>query len=451
MTEFCDIPEPVQWHEGMLLAPQHFQQSWLRSEALLGHALGEAGLFPWGVRRLSIDRALLAGGRLRLLVVEALLPDGLAVLHPREGDPFLELDLAPLKGELAQAAMTVHLTAPREHPRPEPGETRRWRSVEGAPVADANTGEGEVAMPRLRPALGLAVTPGPLTPPSRRFVSLPLARIGFRDDAFTLEPYAPPRTDFPAGSELAVLTASVAQRLRERAAALADRLLAAPGAEPPGGGPLDALKAMVGGLPRLEALLLAERVHPFLVYLALCDLSGALAWLGGQPVPPPPPPYHHDDPLPAFATLVHFLLRMVERVREGYRVHRFRRVGDNRFALTLEAGMIGAGGLVIGARAGAGTPVAEMHAWLAEALIGSRAAMPAISQRRLRGAARARIDAAEELGLVPPPGMALIRISPDPEFVLPDQPFELAGSGNEPAELLLYTADAPGGPAAGTA
>jgi len=446
MPDLCDIPEPVQWHEGMLLAPQHFQQSWLRAEALLGHAVGETGLFPWGVRRLAIDSALLAGGRLRLLVVEALLPDGLAVLHPRENEPFLELDLAPFKAELARAAMALHLTVPREHPRPEPGETRRWRSVEGGVVADANTGEGDLAMPRLRPALGLALTAGPLIPPSRRFVSLPLARIGFRDDAFTLEPFAPPRTDFPAGSELATLTASVAQRLRERASALAERLLAAPGSEPPGGSQLDTLRAMVGALPRLEALLQVERVHPFQVYLALCDLSGALAWLGGPLVPPPPPAYHHDDPLPAFAPLVHFLLRMLERVRESFRAHRFRRVEENRFALTLDPALIGPSGLVIGARAAAGGPPGEAHAWLGQALIGSRAMMGTISQRRVRGAARLRIEAAEEIGLVPPPGLALIRVTADPEFIHPGQPLELVGSGAEPGEVLLYAADAPGAP-----
>ena len=47
MPELNDIPEAVQWHEGMLLAPQHFQLSARRGEALLGYALGAAAPFAW--------------------------------------------------------------------------------------------------------------------------------------------------------------------------------------------------------------------------------------------------------------------------------------------------------------------------------------------------------------------------------------------------------------------
>lgn len=446
MAELNDIPEAVQWHEGMLLAPQHFQQAWLRSEALLGYAMGQTGQFPWGVRRLAVDRALLAGGKFRILALEAVLPDGLAVLHPREDEALLELDLTAAKEELSQAPMAVHLTVPVETARPEPGETRRWRSVDGPAVADANTGEGEVPMPRLRPVLGLAMTEGPLTPPQRRFVSMPIARVGFRDDAFTLEAFAPPRTDCPADGDIAVLTRSLVQRVREKASAIADRLQSSPGGgDLPGGGLLDALRAMVGVLPRMEGLLQAERTHPFMLYLALCDMMGHLSWMGGQPVPPSPPTYRHEDPLPAFAVLVQFLLRMLERVRESYRALRFKRVAEERFALPVDAAMLESGDLVIGARAAQGSAPAEVAEWLGKALIGSRSMMKIIGERRVRGAARHRIEAADELGLIPPAGMVLFRVTVDPIFIVPGQPLEIigAGSGREPAEIQLFAHDSP--------
>ena len=443
MAELNDIPEPVLWHEGMLLAPQHFQQAWLRTEALLGYALGRTGLFAWGVHRLSFDRALLAAGRLRVLALEGLLPDGLSVLHPRADEPFLELDLLTHKEDLAQATMAVHVIVPVETARPEPGETRRWRSVEGAAVADANTGDGEMAIPRLRPALALVLTEAPLTPPARRFVSMPIARIAFRDDAFSLEPFAPPRTDFPAASELASLTRSVVQRLREKASAMADRLQGTADADGdlPGGTSLEALRSMIAPLPKLEGLLQAEAAHPYLVYLALCDLMGSLSWLGGQPVPPTPPVYHHDDPLPAFAIISQFVLRTLERVREGYRALRFKRVADNHFALALEAGDLPAS-LVIGARLAQGATPAETAEWLSKALIGSRPMMKVIGERRIRGAARQRIDTAEELGLTPPADMVLFRVAADPAFVGAGQPLDVmgAGAGAEPAELQMFTA-----------
>ncbi|MBR9971999.1 type VI secretion system baseplate subunit TssK [Magnetospirillum sulfuroxidans] len=445
MAELSEIPEAVQWHEGMLLAPQHFQQAWLRNEAMLGYAVGHAGLFPWGVRQLVIDRGQLAQGKLRLLALEAVMPDGLAILHPRDDEPLLELDLTTAKNDLVQATMAVHLSIPLENARPEPGETRRWRSVEGRAVADTNSRDNEIPVPRLRPALSLALTDSPLTPPPRRFVSMPIARVGFRDDAFSLEPFAPPRTDFPATSDLAVLIGTVVQRLREKASGIADRLQATPGASAdlPGGAQLDALRAMVAILPRMEGLLQAERIHPFLIYLALCDMMGSLSWMGGQPVPPSPPPYHHNDCLPAFVTIVQFLLRMMERIRESYRTLRFKRSGDNAYSLLVSPEMLAPGTLVVGVRAAPGASPAETTEWLRKALIGSRSMMKTIGSRRVRGAPRQRIETADELKLLPPAGMVLFRVTVDPAFVLADQILELIGpaDSSEPQEILLFTAD----------
>lgn len=442
MVELADIPEAVLWHEGMLLAPQHFQQASARAESLLGYALGATGLFPWGIRRLSVDRALLAAGRFRVTELEAILPDGLAVLYPRDGEPLLELDLAKAKAELADAPMAVHLAVPVEAAAPEPGAPKRTRSVEGRPVADANTGDGDLAVARLRPVLSLHLTASPLVPPSAKYVSLPIARVGFTDDAFTLQPFAPPRTTMPAGTELADLARQVASRLRDKAAALAERLRSASADTMPGGSLLETLRSMVAHLPRLEGLVEAEQVHPFLVYLTLCDMAGGLAWLGGQPLPPVPPRYRHADSLPAFQELSDFLLRMVERVRESYRAVRFRHLGEDRFGLDLVPGMLTGDSLVVGAQIASGSTPSETVEWLSKAMIGSKSMLRAIGERRIRGAARERVDVVEELGLIPPATMVLFRIAGDTEFVQAGQPLEVvgSGSGHAPSHLQVFAA-----------
>src|ERR671923_78357 len=63
--EAHEIPESIQWHEGLLLTPQHFQQMSLRHESLLQYVAGAIAPFGWGVRRFEWDAAALAGGRLR--------------------------------------------------------------------------------------------------------------------------------------------------------------------------------------------------------------------------------------------------------------------------------------------------------------------------------------------------------------------------------------------------
>ena len=79
------VPEAIDWHEGMLLAPQHFQQLSLRTEEMLHYHSAALVPFPWGVLRLAIDEAALTQGFLRVSEIEAVLPDG-PVLVPGQPD-----------------------------------------------------------------------------------------------------------------------------------------------------------------------------------------------------------------------------------------------------------------------------------------------------------------------------------------------------------------------------
>lgn len=100
------------FHEGMLLAPQHFQRLALRAEQLaLLHA---AALSPhhWGVRGIELDTAAIPAGLVRVLALDGAMPDGLPVQHRAERDPPLELDLSPWKEAASRAPATVHLVVP---------------------------------------------------------------------------------------------------------------------------------------------------------------------------------------------------------------------------------------------------------------------------------------------------------------------------------------------------
>ncbi|HEV7518390.1 MAG TPA: type VI secretion system baseplate subunit TssK, partial [Thermoanaerobaculia bacterium] len=74
-----ELPAAIQWHEGMLLAPQHFQQMALRQEDLLGYHAAALSPYHWGVRQMEHDASLLVAGTFRLTALEAVLPDGLVV------------------------------------------------------------------------------------------------------------------------------------------------------------------------------------------------------------------------------------------------------------------------------------------------------------------------------------------------------------------------------------
>src|ERR1700755_1596492 len=87
--EAHDIPEAIQWHEGLMLAPQHFQQLSLRHESLLHYVAGAIAPFNWGVSRegsFMTDKSALADGKLRVMRLDAVMPDGLVVCYDARGD-----------------------------------------------------------------------------------------------------------------------------------------------------------------------------------------------------------------------------------------------------------------------------------------------------------------------------------------------------------------------------
>ncbi|MBL0942311.1 MAG: type VI secretion system baseplate subunit TssK, partial [Alphaproteobacteria bacterium] len=68
------VTDAIQWHEGMLLLPQHFQQNDVRQTELLQFHISEVSPFHWGVRYCEIDSAMLVSGVLYFLALEAIMP-----------------------------------------------------------------------------------------------------------------------------------------------------------------------------------------------------------------------------------------------------------------------------------------------------------------------------------------------------------------------------------------
>jgi type VI secretion system protein ImpJ len=445
MSDGQPIAEAVQWHEGMLLSPQHFQQATLRSDQLVAYHLLAASPFHWGIRRLAIDMRVLVDGIFRIDAVEAILPDGLVVVEPLSGNVPLQIDLTSVDHDFAARPGTLHLcVATRSATVGGSAGVPRFRSVESAPVCDENTGDGEIAIPRLRPVAHLFVTDGPTRPPPNLYVSIPIARVAFRADGYGLEPYVPPMFAAGRDSPLFELVEQAARHLREKAMALSERLQGplAAGDQAISGEGWTLVRALVQSLLKLEGLLSCGAAHPFALYLALCEAAGSVACLDAQPCPAQFPPYLHNDALPAFRNIAQFVEHSIARLHDPYQAVRFA-FDQGRFQLTLRAEWLEAGALIVGVRAGAGQAMADVAEWLTNAWIGSTSRMRTIRNRRILGAARRPIERVESLGLVPPRGVMLFAVEADPQFVVGGEQLEIArSSGPEalglPAETVLY-------------
>lgn len=440
MTNGYDLPEAIQWHEGMLLAPQHLQQLALRQEMLVHYHLASSRPFFWGVRRLRIDRTLLVEGIFQVLEVEAVMPDGLLVSYPSpEPTAELRLDLSERADQMRGEPGTVHLVvAALSHGHsPVRGEARRYDSVEGGPVADENTGEGELRIPRLRPRPSLLLTENP----PARWVGLPLAKIFYRDERYELAPFAPPGLHVDATSELGDLCAEVASRLREKAVALAERASA---------GSVSAqvpylsgqIHSLVAALPALEAALSTGVTHPYPLYLALCSLMGQVAALSHGRMPPVPEPYDHRDAYRCFDQVRAFIYQaLAEGIIESHVAHRFTEDNEKRFFYLRFLPEWMKHRPILGVRARPGVSAEATAGWVEDSLVGSHRKIRDMRQKRVLGATRQPIERSGDL--VAPPGVLLFELHPDPAFVEPNEALVLLNLDDpagtlRPAEVILY-------------
>jgi type VI secretion system protein ImpJ len=433
-----DIPQAIQWYEGMLLAPQHFQQSARRQELLVQYASLLVSPYCWGVRRLSIDTKLLPSGTYRILDLEAVLPDGSVVTHRPEDGRELMVDLTAFEEQLRQGELGIHLVLPARTPSGSKTAKARYDAFAGPPVSDENTGDGDVLVALLRPSLSLFA--GDTAPP--KYESIPLSKVRMDEEAHVVSDFIAPTMTVGLRSSLGDLCAHLVGRLREKAMFVSEQVRA-PSAV------LDMplmvenrsrMQSLVTGLPALEALLSTGTAHPFTVYIALCSLAGHLAALGTSLLPPVFPAYNHADPRASFEEVVGFCLRMTnEGIPETYTPYPFQ-LKDRIFSLGFD-GSWAERRLVLGMRTSTGVSEKEMIAWGDECLIGSESVVPSLRDKRIRGAQRQFVEKDQEL--VPVRGVVLFTLRVDAEFIKPGEQLQILNFGERgrtfsPLEIVLY-------------
>ncbi|MHB8079753.1 MAG: type VI secretion system baseplate subunit TssK [Candidatus Krumholzibacteriia bacterium] len=311
----------VVWQEGMFLGPQHFQQS---DRALLGEVRfrQEATIpFGWGVRSLQIDTEALANGRLTLIEVDAVLPDGGLVRAPAV-DP---LPPSRLLGEAFgpdQTRLELFLATPEERAgiplcrlpeRAGAAETRQFGEI--VQVLDENDPGKQVEILVSRLNLKLVFGGENLT----GHVALKLAEIERAGDGryVLARDYAPPSLTLAAAGPLTGIVRFLLETLVTKSAYLSE------GTRQRGGGLVDFGTADVGHFWLLHTAnsfvpLLAHhqrnpRGHPLPVYLTLAQLAGALCTFVVDRHPRDLPAYQHENLGPVFRELERTIRELLEK------------------------------------------------------------------------------------------------------------------------------------------
>ena len=431
-------PDRIQWHEGMLLSPQHFQLESARIDALVAWHTLTGTPYAWGVKRLKFDLALLASGTVRILELEAILPDGTAIALSHDDTQAIDLSvrLDSIKEALPLGPQTIWLCLPVSRNMKMPEMAPRFLSVKTDAVEDEVSDAAPADIPRLIPNLSLAVGDAP----PALMVSMAVGGVLEDDGVIKLDGTLPALLDLHAVPELLEQFRDMVHLLRSKAAFVARQAAGVSVAEQRAERLvlLQRLSCMVPALPVLEAHLQSPVISPYPLYLALCNLLGPLSLLRPGALPITPPPYDHAQPHRSLLPLLKELSDNLSEVSQDYREINFTWV-NGAYELVLRPEWISKR-LVIGVK---GAKPAEIERWMDTAVIGPAHVYSELREKRVLGYRRARITAAPEMQLRSLPDVMLFEILPGPELSQSDSrlvmgPSGGSGSASRPASIALF-------------
>jgi type VI secretion system protein ImpJ len=434
---------PIQWHEGMLLMPQHFQQTDMRIEKMMTYYMSHIFSFFWGVVQLKIDEALLTAGMFRPLELEAIMPDGLVISSLPETKLPLQVDLTPFQDKLQIAPYFVYLCVPQEREGMDLSEdVPRYLSSLKANVVDMNTGEQAIDIPRLVPNLCLQVNQEP--PP--HYVCLPLAQVTCDAKSYSLTNYLPPQVRTDLSSGLGEICNQLGERLRQKLGYLQQKVQAVE--ERVTKDPFfeeieDVRLKLIAGLLPFEAVLSLGNAHPFNIYRELCGLAGQISGVKYGEIPPRFEAYNHLDIGQSFKQVIEYIEKVLGEIEESYTVIPFI-LSDRVFTLQLQSDWVG-DRLVLGARAQPGITTEELIGWINNCVIVTDKYITLAKDNRVLGADRKIVSEVVSMNLVATKGIQLFIVDVDLRYIDPKGILCLFNISDDnltrPLEVVLYNSN----------
>lgn len=308
----------VHWSEGQFLRPHHFQAALRQVETLRGAMLEAAQPFGWGFLSLDLTQEAIENNLIEVHACELLLRDGTWVKIPEN----CSLDPRDFKKLFDQAAgpLDVYLGVPelqavRSNVQ-NPGEQLDGRSpryaIDLSERYDENTGENPQAIEvrRLRGAIFLG------DEDRTGFECVRLGRIERSAAGPKLvKNTVPPLLRMKAWDPLCVGLGSLWNDIRARCEQLggdaAERALTFATGSPADIEQLAKLQALNELTVRFSALAGSPELHPYNLYMLLCESIGRVTLWDDLRRPRELPPYNHNDCGPVFEELFRYLRVLV--------------------------------------------------------------------------------------------------------------------------------------------
>ncbi|MGS0636986.1 type VI secretion system baseplate subunit TssK [Citrobacter sp. VF227] len=375
------IPAMVCWYEGMAMLPQHFQLQVLRNETLSTALVQCANPWFWGVNRLQIDDAALCAGSLRVLHLEAIMPDGTPIRYDISDDSPLEFDCARLLPAAPDSEHILWLALP---PRNRAGQWQpmkdRYRSINSAPLPDLSSGEFPESIPIWQAAPRLVCS-------NERadFICLPLLQVIYTEGGFRQSEWFPPAPRVNEESYLSRHTRQLCLQAREKSLFLSREMQLAQQSQRTNDWLWLALslQSIQSALPLLESLINRAQTHPQDLWQALCLFIGQTAILTQEKTLPLLPTFDYQNMQPGFAALFALLKTQLSYIHRRYQRLNFSKL-DSYFSLQLPPDIYAEEQIVVGILMPTGD-ASRAEIWLQQSLIASQPFLPILRRQRMHG------------------------------------------------------------------
>lgn len=377
-------PSLIQWHEGMLLSPHHFQQfNHYLQHLFTIFELSSPG-FLYGVHNLEIDTACLSSGILRVLRTRGIFQDGTvfdydAVFdhHPLEknvGEYFIahstavKIYLAISKTRVGEDQLT--------------GDMARYYSTEMPEINDENTGTNMINIPILRPRLKLMLEPEV----DNRYSYFPIFEAEkSMEGGITSTKFMAPFITIDEHSKLSQMCRELTQLLRSKISYFSDRVDNYNKNEAEES--LANLKILIQAVLPLESMLMVKDVQPFEIFKCLLSTVSKIASIDPKRMIPRMPAYDHEDQFKTFHGVTEYAKDILLNLKQQYDLIQFEKDGPV-FKLEMKKEWLEKGEIAVGIRKTFSSTEDELLNWINGLQIASESMIPAIRDRRILGADR---------------------------------------------------------------
>lgn len=414
----------LQWHEGMLLSPQHFQYNDERNETLFSTTRQFHAYCSWGIVNCQFDEALINQGLISISELNAIFPDGTMVdiALSKQEDNVLELDLKKLNLESA-TSFDVFLCISTQ-------KKDKYTSKTYQGIEDENSADNVIDIPILQPKIFL--NPHKCADNSTGFV---LFKINFDGKQFFNQSYMPPCCNVSLYQPFIKQISSIVLNLRKKAQHLVNKnqytnsvAISRDSQE--------ILKPLISSICILEPLLGLSKIHPERLFENLVHVSSLLLPLNTAQVPSILPTYNQFSPHDSISFYLNVIEKNVAMIQQKYTSIPFHQE-DRLFYLHIQPGFFNDNQIFLGFRCGSSMTEYQLQQWIEESIIACDDKIDLVTTKRITGATRLPLQEQEATDLIPHNGTILYKINSSDEFIKIRQNLNIFNAGDTPSKRPL--------------